>query len=390
MYTFSDIGAPKKTRHRFYHNDGIMYNIITYDKSARSYNDSLDVRKYRSVITSFPDNYLLSVSPPTSIQPELFQEMHPNPSLQITEIIEGTLIHLFYDYRTSEWEIATKNAIGGNYKLFNRKNAAPLKKDHPTVRDMFFDCLRLPRSYKMSVLSDELSIDYSYCFVMRHPNNHITMDIEKPELFLVAVYDIYPNRVNHVPQVVFEKWTCFKDMPVIRFPQLFQDSSGLSSDDYKSLAIKNGLMGITFLDLESGDRYNIENPIYLNQKQLSKTDILYQYLCLRRINQTAVFLKHFPKYSDEFHGFHECYKAFIEKAHGAYISVFINKNSDTKASEIITHIIHQIHKQYLCGGRKAPITKKRVYELLETLFTPDELLYFITEDRRLYFYSEVS
>jgi len=390
MYTFSDISVPKKSNHRFYHNDGIMYKILTYDKSARSFDDPLTTRQFRSLIASFPDNYVLSMSPPTAISLKLFQEMYPNPNLQITEMIEGTLIHLFYDYRTSKWEIATKNAIGGNYRLFNRKNKTPLEKDHPTVRDMFFDCLRLSRDSKS--VPDVLSSEYSYCFVMRHPNNPIVLNIQTPELFLVAVYDIYPNRAVIVPQSVFQTWTCFKDMPVIRFPRIFDTVNSLSWDDYKAIVIENRLPGITFLDLESGDRCKIENPIYENQRRVSRTntnDMLYQYLCLRRIKQVSLFLKHFPENKDTFYGFYENYKAFIENVHEKYISKYIHKNRESN-NAINNYINKQLHSYYLENSRKTQITKRVVFDFCEREFSPDELLYFMNENSRQYSYSSFS
>jgi hypothetical protein len=397
MYTI-DKFIPKKTNRRIYYtrengSDSIMaYSILTYDRTARSFDDSLETRQLRSAITSSPENYLLSMSPPTSTSLELFQNKHPQVTnnIQITEIIEGTLIHLFYDYRLSQWEIATKNAIGGNYHLFNRKNKTPLETDHPKIRDMFFDCLRLPRG--STAIPDVLSKKHSYCFVMRHPNNPIVMNIQTPELFLVAVYDIYPNRAVIVPQTVFQTWTCFKDMPIIRFPILFDTVKSLSWNDYKSMAIENRLPGINFLDLESGDRCKIENPIYENQRRVSHTnanDMLYQYLCLRRINQVTLFLKHFPENKDLFRGFYEDYKAFIENVHEKYISKYIHKNRESN-NAIINYINKQLHSYYLENGRKTPITKHVIFDFCEREFTPDELLYFMNENARQYFHSSFS
>jgi len=320
---------------------------------------------------------------------ELFQEERPQitNNIQITEIIEGTLVHLFYDARLLQWEIATKNAVGGNYRLFNKKNKAPLEKDYPTVRSMFLDCLRIPREIEFEKIGllDHLCRNYSYCFVMRHPKNPIVLKSQIPELFLVAVYEILPTAAFVVPQSVFQTWRCFKDIPIIRFPTLFSNNS-LEYDDYKIQATETRIPGVILLDLESGEKCNIENSIYENRKKSAhdSCELLYQYICLRRIRQVSMFLKHFPKHSDSFLGFYECYKAFVDKIHSGYISKYIHKLTKSCECNVISFLHEQLHKYYLSGGRKNLIKKQIVFEFLETSFSPDELLYFMNEYRRNY------
>jgi len=377
MYTI-DKSFPKKTNRRIYYNreygsESITaYSILTYDKTARSFDDPLETRKYRSVITTFPENYTLSFSPPSSTSLELFQETHPCPNnnnIQISEIIEGILVHFFYDYRLSQWEIATKNAIGGNYHIFNKKHKKPLNKEYPTVREMFLECLRFPRcaDFKDVGLFDYLSKEHSYCFVMRHPKNPIVLDIETPELFLVSVYESSPYQSVLIPQSVFQSWECFKDISVIRFPRLY--SNDMNYSEYKTLSIKSHIPGITFLDLGSGERCNIINPIYENT---CDSDILYQYLCLRRINKVNEFLSAFPNYTDAFLKFREDYKAFVEKIHRGYISTYVAK-TNLSENVLTNYIYNRLHRLYL--KNKTPITKKIIYEFLEESFSPDEILY---------------
>lgn len=376
MYSVN-LSISKKTKRRIYYtrehaSESIMtYSILTYDKTARSFDDSLETRKYRSVITTFPENYTLSFSPPSSTPLELFQETHPRPNknIQISEIIEGTLVHLFYDYRLSQWEIATKNAVGGNYHIFNKKHKKPLDKEYPTVREMFLECLRFPRraDFKDVGLFDYLSKEHSYCFVMRHPKNPIVLDIETPELFLVSVYEISPYQSVIIPQSTFQSWECFKDIPVIRFPRMYSDDRDYS--EYKTLSIKLRIPGITFLDLASGDRCNITNPIYENT---CDSNLLYQYLCLRRINKVNEFLGAFPNYTDDFLKFRENYKGFVEKIHRGYISRYVTK-TNLSENEITNFIYNRLHRLYL--KNKTPITKKIIYDFLEESFSPDEILY---------------
>ena len=58
----------------------------------------------------------------------------------MNEIIEGTMVNLFYDSRISKWEIATKGAIGGNYWYY-RNSYDGDNKPQLTFRQMFLESL---------------------------------------------------------------------------------------------------------------------------------------------------------------------------------------------------------------------------------------------------------
>ena len=91
-----------------------QYKILNYHLICDN-DDSLGL--YRSIIVSHPENKIVCFSPPKSVTLDHFKETNPditNPDIFINEIIEGTMINLFYDSRIESWQIATKGAIGGN------------------------------------------------------------------------------------------------------------------------------------------------------------------------------------------------------------------------------------------------------------------------------------
>jgi hypothetical protein len=108
------------------------YKIYNYDKSILSSLDNFH-DKYRSVVFSYPENKLLSFSPPKSIEYFAFVEKYSKiigelgepvqKNITATEKIEGISINLFYDHRIQSWEISTKTNIGGNYWYFPNSNA---------------------------------------------------------------------------------------------------------------------------------------------------------------------------------------------------------------------------------------------------------------------------
>ena len=77
--------------------------------------------------------------------PNLFCHLFNNQrEIYINEYIDGTMVHLFYDPRIQSWEIASKNAVSGNYFLSDN-----VKKTSKTLRDMFVECL----TYKNTVFN---------------------------------------------------------------------------------------------------------------------------------------------------------------------------------------------------------------------------------------------
>ena len=112
-----------KIENKEYLHNNIRYTIKSYD-SKYICNDASDhLTLYRSVIFSHPENTLLSFSPQKSVLKENFCNRYEinDDDIYINEYIDGTMIHLFYDNRVNQWEIATKNSIGGNYKLINSR-----------------------------------------------------------------------------------------------------------------------------------------------------------------------------------------------------------------------------------------------------------------------------
>jgi hypothetical protein len=309
------------------------------------------------------------------------------------EKIEGTLIHLFYDYRISQWEIATKRAVGGVYHLFHyKKKEISYKKTK--VRDMFLDALRMPRKTNFSELRilDGLSRDNSYSFILQHPENPIVFPIERPALYLIGVFSILTvsNIAISISPTVYETWPCFRDIPVIQFPKRYTGNYR----DYFSGASNYSISGIVVQNFQTGEHCVIANPLYekmLKWRENSNINVLqYQYLALRRIGKTADFLVFFPKYKDEFGMFFADYKQFVVEIHGYYMSKYVRKER-TQISGKYLYFVDDLHKSvYLrlvnarIGGEKPKMTRAMVFEYFNKM-EPEQLLYVLNYDQRALF-----
>lgn len=371
-----------------------LYTVLNYDKTTLCFDEPLKTRQYRSVVLSYPENKLLSFSPPKSLTSSEFKKRYPdlnNEDIYINEQIEGTLLHLFYDVRIDSWEIATKKAVGGHYRTFYYKNP---KMQKTSVRNMFLDALAVPRNTRFQDVDalTRLSKDYSYCFVLQHPENHIVFSIEKPALHLIAVYDILPvtKRVISVPPLMYESWTSFKNIGLIHFPQQIPINDYQEIENYYENRKDYTSRGIVITNLHNGEHFTIKNPIYENVTGFKKSfmnSLHYQYLCFHRIGKTAEFLEHFPKYKSEFEYFYKQRKEFIDQLHDFYMTKYVFKLRthllNTDKYECIADVLHKIHLQSLSKHSQniIKITKPFVSEYLFKK-DPEEMIFLLNYDLR--------
>lgn len=363
-----------------------QYKILNYDLICDN-DDSLGL--YRSIILSHPENKIVCFSPPKSVTLDHFKETNPditNPDIFINEIIEGTMINLFYDSRIESWQIATKGAIGGNYSFYKMaaatseatsESAAEAVAAAPppmTFRQMFLDALRVPSGQDVNdfVGFADFSKDYCYNFVLQHPQNHIVLSIPYPVVYLVSVYHIVgdpDNQVVYIPPTVYEEWDCFLGLRgLIEFPKHLNDEvhtaqavaaaqaqAAQAETSYTSLTEKYGsplsesyeTMGCMIMNLNTGMRTTIINPKYTEVRELrgNNPNLCYQYLCLKRMGKVMDFLKHFPQYKNVFYRFHTQYENFITNIHQAYLIYYVKK-SGIKIAKRYFQIIYKLHHEY--------------------------------------------
>ena len=194
-----------KIENKIYLHNNIRYTIKSYDPKYICNDTCENLTLYRSVIFSHPENTLLSFSPHKSVLKEDFcnkYEMNDD-DIYINEYIDGTMIHLFYDYRVNQWEIATKNSIGGNYKLMNSRLK---QKTIKTVREMFIDAFTRDRLSETNNVYNNPIINgfpknnsYTLYFFIQTIPSHIILHslIYTLQMYLIShqiyiVWSVYP------------------------------------------------------------------------------------------------------------------------------------------------------------------------------------------------------
>ena len=352
-----NVDLPHINKKYYTQNNGNTYKILNYNKGLTSFDDN-DNGKYRSIIISDPDNKLLSISPPKSIPIDVFMKKYPTlENVYIDDIIEGTMINIWYDERSSSWEISTKSAIGGDYSYLEGGN---------TFRQMFFDALG---DYDLFATLSTLSVysEFSYSFVLQHPENHIVYKIDIPRLYLVGVYQINKDNITTIPQDQFQYWGIFQNTPILFSPKLLDVTYSSLLNTFTSIQSENYPVGVMFTHMETGERSKIVNNVYLKAKIIrgNNPNIFYQYLCLNRIGKVDEFLVLFPWYNIKFGIFKKQQIEFVVNLYKSYISRYVHRTGEIISKTYMKHVYRLHHEIYLPSihtGTRCVITLNVVNE----------------------------
>ena len=423
----------------------------------------LDWLKYRSVISDPDTHRLLCVAPWTALTSSDFvsngytvshlvdrdttgQPCRPvvwwktaldqlssgnNSQFMLDEMVEGTMINLFYDPRSEKWEIATRKNVGADC-WFYRTQYFNLENTQKTFRQMFMDAFPAHYVHAGNGVGDpdindiELICDlpkhYCYSFVLQHPENHIVYPVHSPALYLVGVFELINHtpagedcvfnaetqQWNHPPRVryinahsdaikeLFAKWL---DEYILYLPtewgqtripaasEIIRQWSEVDPNDvynkmhYSQFSYRNQwLMGFAFTDIYTGLRFTVENPYYVATKELrgNNPNLFYHFLELNRAGKVDAFLYSFPQYQGEFYDFQGVLYGFIQAIYAGYVEYYVKQIKTPIEKRYFVHIAKLHHEVFLPSVQtppRKPITFRVVQEYV-----------FGMEPKKLYYY----
>jgi hypothetical protein len=376
------------------------HKIIKYNKKGLPKTMYSTCGLIRSIVVN-ASNKVVSFSPPKCISYEEFMERNPvyNKNIIVEELVEGTMIQLFWDSYECKWEIATKSSIGGyNTNTFTKIS----------FRDMFFDALK-----EMKLTLNDFNHNYCYSFVLQHPKNQIVFDIVKPQLYLLYVYCI-----NHVFNISHDSTDDSTDdiseeidvkvhhlfdshdnsNKVVRLPSeckiKYPKQIGLKDNksynqlyDYfytnsYDINMNYSNMGLVIYNTLTGERCKIRNPYYehLHNMHGRQSKLLYKYLIAKSQNTVKQFMSFYqddPEIKNKVDSFKTKIQSFTNILLIHYIDCFINKAKPLRnyPSEYKSHM-YNLHNMYL----KELKPNKRNVNLIETIYYvknlhPSKLVY---------------
>jgi hypothetical protein len=384
-----------KIKTKTYNKSNVTYTILNYDNNFICDND-ISNGYYRSLIVSSPENKLLAFSPQKSLKPDTFIEKYSaiDETIFMNEIIEGTMVNLFFDDRVRQWEISTRGAVGGSYFYYrNQYDMDSDKKKQTSFYQMFLEALGAGDNQSLNELSllQDMPKNYSYSFVLQHPDNHIVLPISKCSIYLVSVFELQEgNSVKYVSPLEYQYWDLFKNVNnVILFPKQYNyESYEQLKEENCSIQTEFTNLGVMITNLETGERTAFKNPTYEEVKLLrgNNPNLQYQYLCLRKTGKIQDFLFYFPQYKKIFFRFYQEYENFVNNVHFSYLTYYVQKQSVQISKKYSPHIYKIHHELYLPSlqTEEPIIIKRRVVKEYFDNLEPREMIYHLNYDRRQY------
>ena len=345
------------------------YTLFGYNKEKFTE----DLHDYRSLI--FYNKNLIAYGPPKSTNYDLFKNNNNNFSenIDVDLFVEGTMIMLYYNNYTEQWETSTRGNIGATCSFFQNSS----KK---TFRNMFDE------SCNMSFL-DISKLDKSLCyiFVMNHPDNRIVNKCDIPTLHLVKVYKINNNEQEETFDIqVLKELNSIKEMFVntlVQFPQLdLNDSS--NNITYESIEefVNNSsfqVMGVIIYDKLNDVRTKIRNNKYESVRKLrgNQPKLDYRYLELKKNKNINKYLQYFPEHKENFDEYWNKTREFTNDLYKYYVETHITKSKkmDDIPKEFKSHA-YNLHQFYLNNLRpnKYSMQKNHVINYVNQL--PEAML----------------
>jgi hypothetical protein len=322
------------------------YNIIRYSKEFLRPDLISSYGLLRSVILSGPK--VVSFAPPKSLSGENFMLKYPTKTEHIVaeEFIEGTMINVFFDptYGVNGcWQIATRNTVGAEVSFYKWSNM--------TFNQMFLEAC-INNKFNIQTLNPA----YCYSFVLQHPANRIVVPFKKPQLFLVAVYEIIQkgSDVTIVEQNLSEvRSGGLWHMTGIKFPDTYDAPFKTYTELIDKFASGNtpyDVMGIIVRNTQTGERTKFRNPIYEEVRHLrgNQPKLQYQYLCLRHAGKLPQFLRYYPETKDDMSKFRDQVHMFTDNLHKNYISCYVKKEQQLGlySPQYRTHMF-KIHEHFV-------------------------------------------
>jgi hypothetical protein len=207
-------------------------------------------------------------------------------------------------------------------------------------------------------------------------------------MYLVSVFEIddIEQTAKFISPEIYQKWpsleTPFQDK-IIYFPKTFYPSFHLYENNMAktimyyiqenaSIHTPYYHMGLVFTNITNGKRATFLNPNYIELAEIrgNHSNLLYQYLCLKRVQKIRIFLKYFPQYYTLFSIYKQKYDELIGNIHGYYLSYYVRKSGEVipkKYFSTVYTLHHSIFLPSIVTSEKIIIRKSVVREYLQDL-----------------------
>ena len=253
------------------------------------------------------------------------------------------MINVFWDSSIENWNISTKNSVGGNIFFYKTDN-------NKSFKHMFDDAIK-DSKLDLNILNKL----YCYSFVLQHPEHRIVSPIKTTCLYLVQVFQITnvesQCNVNVISMETIKTDSMWLNTE-IRFPKIYTDEVNYTdiNNKYNSTDLPYSFCGVTIKNIDTNDRCKIINPSYMNVWKLkgNQPKLQYQYLILRKNGKIKEYLTYYPEHASQFTKYRENLHVFTNTLYNMYVKCYIKKENPliNFSLQYRTHLF-KIHQNYV-------------------------------------------
>lgn len=342
-----------------------IYKIIRYNKNMLTPEKYDTSGLFRSLIHK--DGKIICYAPPKSMEHTSFKHNVDLKNISVEEYVEGTMINMFWS--GSEWEIATRSAVGGNVSFFRNT----VDSNNKTFRHMFLEAISYnekdadEKDFFTSL--DAVPRDICLTFVLQHPENRIVVPFSMPKIYLVKAYKLeedYTIKEVALTQTL-PSW--------VKYPEKYS----YSSENIEQI-LNSGIVNehYTFVGLMIYGNHNatgkrvrtkIRNAKYEYVRELrgNQPKLQYRYLMLRNEKKVSEYLTFYPEHNTLFIYYQKQIDVFTYTLYKQYISCYIYKQKPLGlySQQYRTHM-YKLHELYLTD-RNMTIKLNRVVDYINQL-----------------------
>ena len=322
--------------------------LLKYDKNWLTCENENSIGLLRSLIFK-DDGTVVCFAPPKSLNPvgllPITDTKTDDSNYVFEEFVEGTMINMFYEESTNNWEIATRSNVGGTMCFFMENGF----KEENTFKYMFDEVCK-------SIGFDVNTLDkkYMYSFVLQHPRNRIVKPINEMKLYLVEVYQIENNKTIHVIDINnnLEQFGIHSNTisVVNKQPVRSDDELNGCKQAMTSMNTSFDVVGIVIKNAV-GARYKFRNPTYEHVRHLrgNQPKLQYHYIDLRQGGNVAEYLHYYPEHNKAFNDFRNVIHDYTTELFSNYIRCYIKKEKKLTEfpEKFRTHMYSIHHNLYL-------------------------------------------
>ena len=333
-----------------------LYYMVNYDKKTMKKRVESGVeydyaQHVRSVVLN-ENRKIVCFSPPMCEPKHV--ELDISKVRFVEEFVEGTMVNLFYNSSNDvqKWEFSTKNVVSPLDKkeeaALDKKESALDKKEGTggkCFRKMFLEACA---ASKLNLSFDDLPKEYSYSFVMQHPDNAIVAPVKRAALYIVSVYYIGGTTAYEMDRSAVNWGRFSKVCHPARFTMKGEEDFNKILNLWASSNSLYYYPGVMFR-MQGGERFKFRNPNYEYVKNAKGVEdkSRFVYLHLKKLGMLKTHFERFPEDELEFFRHQTNMYNYTHNLHKNYMDCYVFKKMVLKDFPVeYKQNIFNLHKNY--------------------------------------------